>query len=427
VLGCGDAAPPHDGGTAGCRAVRYSSPMAMRRGVRPSHVRPRPPSSGRPKPTPVRPRRLTSVRVPTRRRAGRSPHLPIAARLILALAIVVLVGIVLYAAGGGLSRAVAGFGGALGAVVDRLTSTPTPAPSAAIALDPPLLEAPPEPYTNRPTVDLHGTLPAAIVGRSGFAIRVYVTVPDQAPKLVRELEVGATATFTATALELAPGRNDFTATLVAPNGTESDPSPVVTIILDTEAPKVTIRSPKNGAVISADRVEITGTTQGRSTIVARNEANAATASATAGNDGAFSLTLPLVPGVNGITVTATDPAGNTGSTVLSIRRGSGQLTTTLTANQYRFRQADLPANLQLQLSVTDPKGRPLAGAAVLFTISIPGIPPITYETVTGGDGVARYATVIPKSAATGTGPVAVLVTTDAYGSATDRTAITITK
>lgn len=338
-----------------------------------------------------------------------------------------LVGIVLYAAGGGLSRAVASLGGTIGAVVDRLTSTPTPAPSGAIALDTPLLEAPPEPYTNQPTIALHGTIPAAFVGRSGFAIRVYVTVPDQAPKLVRELEVGATATFTVTGLELAPGRNDFTATLVGPSGTESDPSPVVTIVLDTQAPKVTIRSPKNDAVVSTDRVEITGTTQGRSTVVARNEANAATASATAGNDGAFSLTLPLVPGVNGITVTATDPAGNTGSAVLSIRRGSGQLTTTLTANRYRFRLADLPANLQLELSVSDPNGRPLAGASVLFTISIPGIPPITNETVTGGDGIARYAIVIPKSATTGTGPVAVLVTTDAYGSTTDRTAITITK
>lgn len=361
------------------------------------------------------------------RRPGRTSRLPLAARLLLALAVVVLVGAVLYAATGGLSRAVASLGGTIGVVVDRLTATPTPTASVAIALDTPLLDPPAEPYTNRSTVDLSGTIPTAFVARQGFGIRIYVTLPDERPKLVREIEVGATATFRVVGVELAPGRNDFTATLVGPTGNESDPSPVVTFVLDTEPPKVTIRSPKDGAIVNQDRVEIVGKTQARSAIIARNEANGATASAAAGSDGAFAISLPLAAGTNGITVTATDPAGNSASTVVSVRRGSGQLTATLTANQYRFRQAELPAELQLELAVTDPEGRPLRGAAVLFTISIPGISPITSETVTGGDGVARFQTVIPKSAATGTGPVAALVTTDAYGSVTDRTAITITK
>ncbi|GIW20929.1 MAG: hypothetical protein KatS3mg065_1225 [Chloroflexota bacterium] len=401
--------------------------MAMRRGARPPHVRPRPPSTGRPKPTSIKPRRLTSVRVTPRRHPGRARRLPLPARLLLALAVVVLGGAVLYAATGGLSRAVASLGGTIGAVVDRLTATPTPTGTVAVALDTPLLDAPSEPYTNRETVDLSGTIPTAFVARPDFAIRIYVTLPDASPRLVREIAVGATATFRVTGLELAPGRNDFTATLVGPTGNESDPSPVVTVILDTEPPKVTISSPKNGSVVNRDRVSIEGKTQARSAIVARNEANGATASAMAGTDGAFSLSLPLAPGTNGITVTATDPAGNSASTVLSVRRGSGQLTVALSANQYRFRQAELPAELQIELAVTDPDGRPLAGASVLFTVSIPGITPITSETVTGGDGIARFQTVIPKSAATGTGPIAALVTTDAFGSATDRTAITITK
>ncbi len=353
--------------------------------------------------------------------------MPLAARLLLALAVVVLGGAVLYAATGGLSRAVASFGGTIGAVVDRLAATPTPTATAAIALDTPVLDPPAEPYTNRDTIDLTGTIPSAFVDRSGFTIRIYVTLPDASPRLVRELAVGATAIFRAPGLELAPGRNDFTATLVGPTGTESDPSPVVTVILDTEPPKVTISSPKNGAIVNRDRVDIEGKTQARSTIVARNEANGATASTTAGNDGTFTLALPIAPGTNGITVTATDPAGNSASAVVSVRRGSGQLTVALSANQYRFRQAELPADLQLELTVSDPSGRPLAGASVLFTVSIPGIAPITSETVTGGDGVARFQTVIPKSATIGSGPIAALVTTDAFGSATDRTAITITK
>jgi hypothetical protein len=353
--------------------------------------------------------------------------LPLVARLLLALAVVVLGGAVLYAATGGLSRAVASLGGTIGAVVDRLTATPTATATAPVALDTPVLDPPPEPYTNRETVDLSGTIPTAFVARPDFAIRIYVAHPDAPPKLARELAVGATATFRATGLELAPGRNDFTATLVGPAGNESDPSPVVTVILDTEPPKVTISSPKDGSVVTRDRVSIEGKTQGRSAVVARNEANGASASAMAGSDGTFSLTLPLAPGTNGITVTATDPAGNSASTVLSVRRGSGQLTVALSANQYRFRLAELPAELQLELAVTDPDGRPLGGASVLFTVSIPGITPITSETVTGGDGVARFRTVIPKSATTGTGPIAALVTTEAFGSASDRSAVTITK
>lgn len=328
---------------------------------------------------------------------------------------------------GGLPRAVASLGGTIGAVVDRLTATPTPTATAAIALDTPLLDQPEEPYTNRSPIELTGSLPTAFIARPGFSVRIYVTHSDEPAQLVREIAVGATATFRVSGVELAPGRNDFTATLVGPNGDESEPSPVVTYVLDTEPPSVSITSPKNGAVVNRDRVDIAGKTQGRSAVIARNEANGATATATAAADGTFKLTLQLAAGTNGITVTATDPAGNSGSTVLSLRRGSGQLAVALTASQYRFRQAELPAELRLEASVTNPDGRPLSGASVVFTVSIPGIAPITSETATGGDGVARFQTVIPKSAATGTGPITVLVTTSEFGTASDRTAITITK
>lgn len=401
--------------------------MAMRRGARPPHVRPRPPSTGRPKPSLSRPRRVRDVRIGPRHQLGRSRRLPLVARLLLALAVVILVGAVLYAGMGGLPRAVASLGGTIGAVVDRLTATPTPTAASEIALETPLLDPPEEPYTNRSPIELTGSLPTAFIGRPGFSIRISVTHADEPPQLVREIAVGATATFHVAGVELSPGRNDFTATLVGPDGDESEPSPVVTFILDTEPPPVTITSPKNGAVISRDRVDIVGKTQGRSAVIARNEANGATATATAASDGRFELNLPLAAGTNGITVTATDPAGNSASTVLSLRRGSGQLTVTLTASRYRFRQAELPSELDLEASVTSPDGRPLPGASVLFTVSIPGVAPITNETVSGGDGVARFQTVIPKSAATGTGPIAVLVTTSGFGTASDRTAITITK
>jgi hypothetical protein len=77
--------------------------------------------------------------------------------------------------------------------------------------------------------------------------------------------------------------------------------------------------------------------------------------------------------------------------------------------------------------VTDPDGRPLEGATVLFIIQVTGIPPIVPSPIaTDGAGVASFRTTIPAAATVGSGPVTARVTTDEFGEIRVQTTLTIT-
>jgi hypothetical protein len=288
----------------------------------------------------------------------------------------------------------------------------------------PTLATPDSPYTNKPTVTLSGTVPAEAVGRDDYVVRIYVTLPDQEPAPVRDVPVGETPSFVVEELTLEPGRNDVTATLVGPGG-ESESSPVVTYVLDRTKPKVTVTTPQDGATVNGETVTITGKTQGRSTVVARNEANGTSATATAAPDGAFSVEVPLSAGTNGIALSSTDVAGNVGTAVVTVLRGSGELTVRLSTSAYRISAARLPRTIELRASVTDPDGRPLAGEAVSFTLAIPGVPAITGEDRTDDSGTAVFRTTIPAGATPGSGLATALVNTSLFGDASGRSSVTI--
>jgi hypothetical protein len=70
-------------------------------------------------------------------------------------------------------------------------------------------------------------------------------------------------------------------------------------------------------------------------------------------------------------------------------------------------------------------GRPIAGQAVTFTLSIPGVPALTGDDVTDGSGTARYRTTIPAGATPGSGLGTAFVSTADYGDASGRISITI--
>jgi hypothetical protein len=354
--------------------------------------------------------------------------LPLIAQGLLAVAVVMLGAAVLWAGSGGIGPAVASLAGAFGGAFDRVTATPSPTASAVEPVaGAPLIAAPEEPYTNLDTVDVSVSVPTDVAGRAGFTVRLWVTVPDEPTTLVGQAAVGPTSTVVLAGVPLAAGRNDFQATILSPAG-ESDPSPVVYWVLDQAPPKVTISSPKDGAAVNGDAVTIQGKTQGRSSIVAHNEANGATATATASEDGTFEAVIPIAAGTNGITVTATDPARNANSIVVTVRRGSGRLTASVAATSYRFSIAKLPISVEFVVTVTDPDGRPLGGATALFTVTVPGLEAIvSSELVTAGDGTAVFRTRIASGAMVGTGLVSVLVTDAQHGTATDRQVLTIVK
>jgi Glucodextranase, domain B len=399
--------------------------MTTRRGPRPTHVRPRPPSSGRPTPVKVRPRAPQPGRIKSHRPIDRGRGLPIVVKLALTLAVVALGIGVVYVGVGGLGTVAASLRGTFSGFIDEVTATPTPAPTVLTISDAPTLASPDEPYTNVTTVDLVVTVPAAMVGDTEHRIRVYLALTDQPTQPIQEVPI-AESPKTVIPVELSKGINDFTVTIIGPGG-ESESSAVVRYVLDTSKPKVTITSPKNNAVINGKSVEIKGKVQARSTLIARNDDNAQSIAGTAEPDGTFKISLPLTTGLNHIVINASDPAGNESTAELTVRRGTGKLTVSLGATAYTFSRRALPQSIKLTATVTDPDGRPLAGADVTFTLSIPGIRTVTYETKTNDNGRASYETTIPKSAARGQGSATVLISSDAFGSAQDVLAITIAR
>jgi hypothetical protein len=400
--------------------------MMSRRG-RPSQVRPRPPSSGRPRPAAPAPRRPVALRIPPRRVAEGPRGLPLAAKALLGLSVVALGAVVLFTMVGALPRIVSTVGGAVSGIADAVLPSPSasPRPTLAAITAAPLLDAPKQAATNQAVVTVTGSVPASIVGRrTGFTIRLYVALPKLAPVRIREIPLGETPNFAILYVALQPGRNDFSATVVGPGG-ESEASPIVTYVLDTSKPKVTILSPTDKATVNGTSVTIAGKTQGRSVITARNEANGRTAIGVADGTGSFQVVLPLADGTNAISVTATDPAGNATTAVLAVQRGSGELKVVLSASAYRISAAQLPRTLELRAVATDPEGNSLAGRDITFTLSIPGVPLITGQQTTDASGVAVFRTSIPAGATPGSGPGTAFLTTPEYGDASGRVVITI--
>jgi hypothetical protein len=351
--------------------------------------------------------------------------MPIVILIALSLAIIGLGAGILYIGAGGLKIVAGGVGTTVAGFVDDVTATASPSPSIAVVSGAPSLESVDEPYSSTPQVDLVVTVPASMVGDTTHRIRVYLALQDQKPSPLMEVPIGPTAK-TAVPVELTKGINDFSVSIVGDGG-ESPTSATVRYVLDTTKPKVTITSPKANAVVNGKSVSIKGKVQGRSTLLARNETNGATSAGTAESDGTFVLSIPITTGQNTINIDATDPAGNASSASLTIRRGNGKLTASLSASAYQVSRKALPEAIRLSVTATDPDGNPLKGADVTFTLSIPGIHTVTRDMKTGSNGRAEWQTTIPKGATVGQGSATVLVSSDSFGSTQDYTVITIVR
>ncbi len=404
--------------------MRPYLPMPTRRGSNSSHVRPRPPSTGRPAPQRARvpapdAYRLKKAKGLDRRKRG----IPVPARTVLILAIVVLGGVVFLTAGGAVGTLTGALSKSWSGFLGKITATAAPSATAVVASDAPVIALPSEPYTNQPMVDLQITVPSANIGSTGSRLRIYLTREGQSQAVVKEVSMGGTINLIVP-VDLTTGRNDFQATITL-NGVESKPSPSVTFILDTVPPPIVLTSPKDGATVNSPIATLVGTTQARTTLVAVNAANGTSISGQAGSDGTFSLALPLGTGTNAVTISGRDPAGNLGHLAISLVRGTGQLTSSLTASSYRVAASSLPVAIQLTVLVLNPDGQPIAGANVTFTLTVPGIPPISKDAVTGSDGRATYTTTLPKDVTVGSGQATVLVATSAFGTTSSQKTIVV--
>ena len=406
--------------------MRQSTPMTTRRGGRPPQVRPRPPSNGRPAPIKARPVAPTPSRLAAHRRVERGPGIALPFQLLMGAAVVALgIGVLIFA-NGGLGTIAGAVGSTFNGFVTDLTRTPAPSAPEPVAADAPSLELPDEPYTNQPTVDLVGTVPAAIAGQADTRIRIYLAIGKGDPGVAIEVPVGSSQHFLVPGMSLSPGANTFTATIVGATDLESDASPAVTYILDKTKPKITITAPKANATINGKSVQVVGKTQGRSAISIRNQTTNSTVTGAADSKGAFSIAIPIGTASNKILVTVTDPAGNVNAATVTVRRGTGKLTANLAASYYQVKRSLLPESVRLTVTVTDPDGRALQGAKVTFTLAVPGVPAITSSTMTtSSTGRATFTTTIPKGATAGQVSVTAIIQTVDLGDITDRTVITI--
>jgi hypothetical protein len=350
---------------------------------------------------------------------------PLIGRLVLVVALIALAGGVVYLGAGGLTRVAGAVGGTLTGFVSDITATPMPTVTPIPVSNAPSIVSPTEPYTNEESADLEVTVPASVAGDPDYRLRVYLALEDQDPAPIQDSPLARTPR-TIVPVTLTDGINDFTVTLIGPGG-ESDPSPVVRYVLDTKKPGIKMTSPRDGATINRGAVDLEGRSQGRSTLIARNRTTGESIVGTADADGLFVLSLPIAMGANSILVTATDPAGNSNETEFAVTRGSGKLRATLASSVYSIKRSALPEPVQLTVTVDDPDGKPLRGASVTFTLSIPGIKTVTGEATTDANGRAVFRTTIPKGADPGGGSAGAFVRTESYGTTTDETVITIKK
>jgi len=345
------------------------------------------------------------------------------------IACCLLLGLLTFTVGAGLvTGLIGGIASAFGDAVSHITSqAPATPPPSGVTLDTPVLAVPPDNgYTNQPTVVIQGSVPGATVGKTGYSVHVYLLVKNGTGRQVASIPVGGTTHFSTAPITLTEGSNAFMATLVTPSG-EGGPSPVVTYTLDTAPPKIKVASPASGAKVTTSTVTVSGTVDPGVSITIRNEqvVGGAITNLTVGSDGGFKLTVPLVAGPNAIDLMATDQAGNSASTSLTVNRDYGQLAAHLAVSPSKF-AASSQTTLKLTLRATSMNGGPLANAKATFTVTIQGLGPIVSpELTTDSTGTATWQVGI-AGAAPGTGQASVLVTSPAGDQITGTAAVTTT-
>ena len=379
---------------------------------RAAHVRPRPPSSDR---LPTRPVRALAPPRDILRRYSRLETGPRVSgpTAMVVVAFFVVAGFVTISIGPGLIGGFfGGLAGAFGNSISRLVSqAPETAAPSGVQLDVPVIDPPDnDGYTAQASVPLQGSIPAAVVGQTGYRVNVYLVVSGATDRKVASISVGGTTQFITDPVALTEGQNVFVARLQGPDG-EGASSPAVTYILDTKPPKLTISSPGKGAKLNASTVSVSGSSDAGATVTVRNEEapGGSLNSATVGGDGHYSLTVAVVAGSNTIDLTATDQAGNVSTASVTVTRAYGQLAAHLSVSPSKFKASASPT-LKLTLHATSFGGEPLAGASVTFTLTIQGLGPIVSPSLTtDSKGVATWQVSITGATA-GSGRASVLVT-----------------
>jgi len=292
------------------------------------------------------------------------------------------------------------WGGSGSRLVADATPTPTPAatPSGPVGTASPVPVGPP-PTVTPVIIPLDDTL----LTQRRVTITVAIPEPGEAlrnlqlriyrngdlimdPVRVRDL------TLTVRNVPLRRNVNRLTVALVNAGG-EGPRSEAVTVMVDDRAPRIEIKEPADGSVVNGSFTTVRGVTEPDLSVLVRNPASGAVATVVSDGRGVFITEIRLDSEANPIAISTEDAAGNRTSRTIDVVRGEGVAEAKLALSRQKVKLGDLPLSINMRLDVTDPNGQPVSGATVVFSISPPGLPTETYETVTI-DGSARWDDVV---------------------------------
>ncbi|KKS31498.1 hypothetical protein A2380_00420 [candidate division WWE3 bacterium RIFOXYB1_FULL_43_24] len=168
----------------------------------------------------------------------------------------------------------------------------------------------PPTLTNVPTATKETKINLAGYANEGETIKLFVNGPE-----VAQTTTGADGIFNFISIELIKGRNTVFAKAVNAKNEESEAGETFTIILDTEAPKIEVDSPKNDSTVRNldKRITIVGKVSEKSTLKINGRMVIQKPDLT------FEYILGVKSGDVEIKIEATDEAGNKSEETINVK------------------------------------------------------------------------------------------------------------
>ncbi len=175
------------------------------------------------------------------------------------------------------------------------------------------LLAPPD--TTPPVIGITSPVDGAQIDQSPVTVTGTVSDESTVTVVVNGIDATVTNGNYSASVPLVAGSNTLSAIATDAAGNTASTSIQITLLAppDTTPPVIGITSPVDGAQIDQSPVTVTGTVSDESTVTVA--VNGIDATVTNGN---YSASVPLQEGLNTLTATATDAAGNTASSSIQL-------------------------------------------------------------------------------------------------------------
>jgi hypothetical protein len=192
-----------------------------------------------------------------------------------------------------------------------------------------------------------------------------------------------------TPVQLKEGANILGARLLGPAG--NGPTFELPIELDTRPPTLEVHSPRENQSTEEDRVTVRGQSDPGAALSVLNRKTREEREQVVGPDGSFEEVVFLEPGENVIRIRVSDVARNANDVERTVDRAGDRVRARLTVEPRQLSVRRLPAFVRITARLLDKEDRPVEGAEVTFTLSVPGQPTQpSPKLVSKDDGTATW-------------------------------------